>query len=111
MWDSEIERDLEAAHNKAIDIFGDQVIATEGWFGVDIGPYKIKMIRRAVPDYNLFNEPKYQIEVEIAVCTSYSTRWFVGIYYKKIDNEWILVKNSKNSYEITRYVKGIKDGD
>ena len=111
MWDSEIEKTLEPIHRGAIDVYADKVITSGKEILFDIGHYKIRMIRDTVIDYNLSNEPEYQIEVEIAVCTSYSTRWFVGIYYKKIDNEWVLVKNSKNSYEITSSQKGTKDGD
>ena len=100
MWISGIEADLKQATEKAVDLFGEQVMEQEPkeWFTVDIGPYKIKMIKRVVIDYNIFAPSEYGIEVEVGVSTGTHMRWFVGIFYKQVDGEWQSDSEAKNSY-------------
>ena len=109
VWDSGIEDDLKFYHQWCIDFFADQVLEMEDEFQIDAGPYKIKMKRCPVFE-EIFKEPKYQINVEIGAPNVEGTRWFVGIYYKKSDDEWILInKETPNSYFILKG-KG-NDGD
>lgn len=111
MWDSGIEAFMKPAYEKAIDVFGEQVLETDDWFSVDIGPYKIKMRKSLIINYNIFAPLEYGIEVEVGVSTETRMRWFVGIFYKKVDGEWVTDKDEgpKNSFVLTKGNE--EDGD
>ena len=105
MWDTGIEQLLRPIGKRAIHAYGDKVILEKD-IEITMSGYEIKMHKNEILDDDfykwLFKPPEdaeFMVNVEVGVPKGKATRWFVGIYYKFSNGEWI----DESKLELTSY--------
>ena len=122
-WDSGLgDTVILPTAKKAIELYADIVIS-EGELDVEIDNHKVRMMRNDVLERDLFKlmhpetrKAEYMINVEVGIKTDQlvfpasakGTRWFVGIYYRFKNGEWVEEDDLKqlNSYEMVAPISG-----